>query len=53
VEFTCKYVFFTSVYFSFYTYEREEGKEESDFRGLVSAAICYEGSVSKDIVCPS
>ena len=53
VEFTCKHAVFTSVYFSFYSCEREEGKKRSDVRGLVSATICYEGSVFQDIVCPS
>lgn len=53
VEFTSKYAVFTFIYFSFYSCEREEKKKRSDVRGLVSATVCYEGSVSRDIICPS
>lgn len=53
VEFTCKYAVFTFIFFRFYSCEKEEGKKRHDVRGLVSATICHEGSVSQDIICSS
>lgn len=47
MEFTTKHSLFTSIYFSFYSCEKEEGKKRSDVRGLVSATICYKGSIPR------